>query len=58
MGDYDPHNSQIMAKIINFINNLAKIWQLIGKNNLKLAIYWDKKYKYNFLQFAIDWDKN
>jgi hypothetical protein len=37
-----------MAKIINFINNLAKIWQLIGKNNLKFAIDWDENNKEKF----------
>jgi hypothetical protein len=31
-----------MAKIIIFINNIAIIWQIIGKNNLNFAIDRDK----------------
>ena len=44
MADLYPHNSQNVAKIIIFINNIAIIWQ----------IYWGNIY----LPIPEDWNKN
>jgi hypothetical protein len=47
-----------MAKIIIFINNIAIIWQIIGKNNLNFAIDRDKIIERIFPPITIYWDKN
>jgi hypothetical protein len=40
-GHYSPQLPN-WGKNNNLIKNFAIIWRLIGGNNLKFAIYWDK----------------